>query len=42
MVEAVNLMQEKGLLQEDNGALVCDLTVRPLPPCHDTANIALS
>lgn len=26
MVEAVNLMQEKGLLQEDNGALVCDLT----------------
>jgi arginyl-tRNA synthetase len=26
MVEAVQMMQEKGLLQEDNGALVCDLS----------------
>jgi len=26
MVEAVNLMQEKGLLQEEKGALICDLS----------------
>jgi len=36
MVEAVNLMQEKGLLQEEKGALICDLSV-----CHpQSANLS--
>jgi hypothetical protein len=31
MMEAVQLMEEKGLLHEDNGAKVCDLSVSPSP-----------